>query len=314
MERCNGDFPKCDTYDHFHKGWPRGRMITVYGPASSGKTTVALHAVAEAQKCGMTTAYIDAEHAVDPVYAFDGIGVDREAMIFDQPQSAEKALDNVEFLVDENVDFIVIDSVSALVPQAELDSEHGDNHVGLQARLLHKSMRKLVSKVAKQNCTILWINQIRMKVGVMFGNPETTSGGQATKFYPSIRLRLSPSTHDKENGETIGNKINARTSKNKTAAPHQKTKLTIRYGKGLDKAGELADKIDRVGALGKSGSWYSIGGETLCQGAKQLTELLEADQDFRDRMMKRIEAVQNGVIEGEQLLPEYDSPPAIAMK
>jgi recombination protein RecA len=297
---------------HFNFGWPRGCMVEVFGPNSSGKTTIAPHAIAEAQKQGYACAYVDAEHAVDPLYAFDGIGVDRRGMFFEQPDSAEEALDIVEGFVDNDVEVIVVDSVSALVPQAELDSDHGDNHVGLQARLLHKAMRKLKGKVNKKRCTIIWINQIRMKVGVMFGNPETTSGGQATKFYPEIRLRVSPSSHNKEGKETVGNEINARTPKNKTASPHQKTKLTIRYGKGLDKSGELAAKLDKTGAVEKSGSWYSVAGETICQGQGQLTELLDADEDFTERMLRRIEAIESGEIEPGELLPEYDSPPSIS--
>jgi recombination protein RecA len=292
------------TRDQFGHGWPRGRMVTVFGPASSGKTTVALHAVQEAQDIGLTTAFIDAEHAVDPNYAFDGIGVDRKAMIFQQPDSAEKALDTVEAMVDEGIDVIVIDSVSALVPEAELESEHGDNHVGLQARLLHKTMRKLVGKVSQQNCTVIWINQIRKKVGVMFGSDETTSGGQATKFYPSIRLRLSPSKHQKDGKETVGNKVNARTVKNKTDSPFKKTKLMITYGIGLDKAAELAHAAENVGAIEKAGSWYKLMGQTICQGMDALTDLIKSDSSFRERLEARVDAIKDGEIQPGEPLPE----------
>lgn len=287
-------------------GWPWGRLIELFGPASSGKTTLALHAVKEAQNEGHVCGYVDAEHSVDPLYAFEGIDVDKEALLFQQPKSGEQALKAAETMVDEGVDLVVVDSVAALVPQAELDGEIGDSHVGLLARLMSQTMRRLAGKVKDEDATVIFINQIRMKIGVQFGNPETTPGGKALKFYSSIRLRVSPSKHKKDGGETVGNKINARCVKNKTAPPFRKDKLMITYGIGLDRAYELAEKAEEIGAIKLKGSWYSIADETICQGRDALQSMIReneaSDPDgeypdnlgLRDRLMTRVKAIANG--------------------
>lgn len=298
-------------------GWPEGRLIEVFGPASSGKTTVALEATRRAQEAGKVCAFVDAEHSVDPLYAFEGIGVDREALLFQQPQSGEQAIKAVQTMVEEGVEFIVLDSVAALVPQAELDGDIDDDHVGLLARLMSQACRKLAGTVKQHDATVMFINQTRMKIGVMFGNPETTPGGKSLKFYSSIRLRLSPSKHRKENGETVGNKINARCVKNKTAPPHRKDKLMITYGEGLDRAYELRGKALEVGAVEQAGSWMKIAGDTICQGKDALDAMIKgnepvnADADdlrqvgMRDRLEKRIEWIEKGRIAPDETLADY---------
>jgi recombination protein RecA len=219
-------------------GWPWGRLIELYGTQSSGKTSIAVHAVKEAQKAGKVCGYVDAEHSLDPTYAFGGIGADRKALLFQQPQSGEQALQCVEQMVEEGVDLVVLDSVAALVPQAELDGDIGDDHVGLLARLMSQTLRRLAPKVLEEDATVIFINQVRSKIGDMFQD-ETTPGGRALKFYSSIRLRLSPSSHEKEGGETVGNQVYARCAKNKTSPPFRSDKLMITYGEGLDQAFEL---------------------------------------------------------------------------
>jgi recombination protein RecA len=254
-------------------GWPWGRLIELYGTESSAKTTLAVHAVKEAQNEGKTCGYVDAEHSLDPKYAFDGIGADQEALIFQQPRSGEQALECVETMVCEGVNLVVLDSVAALVPQAELEGDIGDDHVGLLARLMSQTLRRLAGTVMEKGATVIFINQIRAKIGDFFQD-ETTPGGRALKFYSSIRLRLSPSTHEKEEGETIGNKIYARATKNKTAPPFRSGKLMIRYGEGIDRAFELRSEAESDGIVERAGSWYKINGETICQGATALEQMI----------------------------------------
>lgn len=296
-------------------GWPWGRLVELYGTQSSGKTTVAVHAVKEAQKAGKVCGYIDAEHSLDPKYAFDGIGADREALIFQQPKSGEQALQCVEQMVEEGVDLVVLDSVAALVPQAELDGDIGDDHVGLLARLMSQTLRRLAPTVLEEDATVIFINQVRSKIGDMFQD-ETTPGGRALKFYSSIRLSLSPSSHEKDGGETVGNRIYARCAKNKTAPPFRSDKLMITYGEGLDQAFELRAEAEEDGAIDLKGSWYKIAGNTICQGSDALEEMIknkEADDpdgdpphnmNLKDRLRVRMAAIQKGKIEKDELLSD----------
>lgn len=296
-------------------GWPWGRLVELYGTQSSGKTTVAVHAVKEAQKAGKVCGYVDAEHSLDPKYAFDGIGADRETLIFQQPKSGEQALQCVEKMVEEGVDLVILDSVAALVPQAELDGDIGDDHIGLLARLMSQTLRKLAGTVMEKGATVIFINQVRSKIGDMFQD-ETTPGGRALKFYSSIRLRLSPSTHEKEGGETVGNHVHARASKNKTSPPFRSDKLMITYGEGLDQAFELRAEAEEAGAIELAGSWYKIAGDTICQGADALEEMIkegdaaEPDGDLphsmniKDRLRVRMAAIEQGKVEEGELVTE----------
>lgn len=231
---------------------------------------------------GKVRGYVDAEHSLDPTYAFGGIGADREALIFQQPKSGEQALECVEKMVEEGVDLVVLDSVAALVPQAELDGDIGDDHVGLLARLMSQTLRRLAPKVLTEDATVIFINQVRSKIGDMFQD-ETTPGGRALKFYSSIRLRLSPSSHEKDGGETVGNHVYARCTKSKVAPPFRSDKLMIRYGEGLDQAFELRAEAVAKGIVERAGSWYKIDGEVVCQGAEAF------EQKVRDN--SRVEAI-----------------------
>lgn len=247
-------------------GYPKGRIIEIYGPESSGKTTLTLHAIAQAQKQGGKAAFIDAEHAIDPVYA-KNLGVDIDELILSQPDSGEQALEIAEMLVRSGViDLIVIDSVAALVPQVELDGEMGDAAVGLQARLMSKALRKLSGVMNKTNCTVIFINQLREKIGVMYGNPETTTGGRALKFYSSVRVEIRRSEQIKQNGEIIGNKANIKVVKNKVAPPFKTTQVDIIYGKGISRDGEILDLAVEGDIVEKSGAWYAYNGEKIGQG------------------------------------------------
>lgn len=249
-------------------GYPKGRIIEIYGPESSGKTTLTLHAIAQAQKQGGKAAFIDAEHAIDPVYA-KNLGVDIDELILSQPDSGEQALEIAEMLVRSGViDLIVIDSVAALVPQVELDGEMGDAAVGLQARLMSKALRKLSGVMNKTNCTVIFINQLREKIGVMYGNPETTTGGRALKFYSSVRVEIRRSEQIKQNGEIIGNKANIKVIKNKVAPPFKTTQVDIIYGKGISRDGEILDLAVEGDIVEKSGAWYAYNGEKIGQGRK----------------------------------------------
>lgn len=269
-------------------GYPKGRIIEIYGPESSGKTTLALHAVAETQKEGGQAAYIDAENAIDPVYARN-LGVDIESLVLSQPDSGEQALDITEALVKSGaVDLIVVDSVAALVPQAELDGEMGDQQVGLQARMMSKAMRKLNGVINKTGCTVIFINQIREKVGIMFGNPETTTGGKALKFYSSIRIEIRRSEAIKNGTEITGNKVNVKVVKNKVAPPFKTAQLEIMYGKGISFIGELVDMCVDKGLLSKSGAWYSYKGEKIGQGKENAKNFLIEHEEIVNELKSAI--------------------------
>ena len=255
-------------------GYPKGRIIEIYGPESSGKTTLTLHAIAQAQKQGGKAAFIDAEHAIDPVYA-KNLGVDIDELILSQPDSGEQALEIAEMLVRSGViDLIVIDSVAALVPQVELDGEMGDAAVGLQARLMSKALRKLSGVMNKTNCTVIFINQLREKIGVMYGNPETTTGGRALKFYSSVRVEIRRSEQIKQNGEIVGNKANIKVVKNKVAPPFKTTQVDIIYGKGISRDGETLDLAVEGDIVEKSGAWYAYNGEKIGQGRENAKNFL----------------------------------------
>ena len=255
-------------------GYPKGRIIEIYGPESSGKTTLTLHAIAQAQKLGGKAAFIDAEHAIDPVYA-KNLGVDIDELIISQPDSGEQALEIAEMLVRSGViDLIVIDSVAALVPQVELDGEMGDAAVGLQARLMSKALRKLSGVMNKTNCTVIFINQLREKIGVMYGNPETTTGGRALKFYSSVRVEIRRSEQIKQNGEIVGNKANIKVVKNKVAPPFKTTQVDIIYGKGISRDGEILDLAVEGDIVEKSGAWYAYNGEKIGQGRENAKNFL----------------------------------------
>ncbi len=275
-------------------GFPKGRIIEIYGPESSGKTTVALHAVAEVQKEGGTAAFIDAEHALDPVYA-SHLGVNINDLLVSQPDTGEQALEIADALVRSGaVDIIVVDSVAALVPKAEIEGEMGDSHVGLHARLMSQALRKLAGAIAKTNCIAIFINQLREKVGVMFGNPEVTTGGRALKFYSSVRLDVRRIESLKSSGEVIGNRTRVKVVKNKVAPPFKEAEFDIMYGTGISRAGEVIDLGVKFGVVEKSGAWFSYGGERLGQGRDNVKELLKNDpalmEEIASIIMDTIEA------------------------
>ena len=271
-------------------GYPKGRIIEIYGPESSGKTTFALHAIAEAQKAGGRAAFIDAEHALDPQYAAK-IGVNIDDLLLSQPDNGEQALEICEALVRSGaISIIVIDSVAALVPQAEIEGEMGDSHVGLQARLMSQALRKLTGTINKSNCIVIFINQLREKVGVMFGNPETTPGGRALKFYSSVRLEIRRSEQIKNGTDVIGNKTNVKVVKNKMAPPFKNCVVDIMYGEGVSKEGELVDLASEAKIIEKSGAWYSYNGEKLGQGKENVKELFKTNTKLRDEIEKKVRA------------------------
>ena len=261
-------------------GIPKGRIIEIYGPESSGKTTVTLHMIAEVQKRGGIAGFIDAEHALDPVYARN-IGVDIDNLYISQPDNGEQALEITETMVRSGaVDIIVVDSVAALVPKAEIDGDMGDSHVGLQARLMSQALRKLTAVISKSNCTVVFINQLREKVGVMFGNPETTTGGRALKFYSSVRLDVRRIESLKQGGEVIGNRTRVKVVKNKIAPPFKEAEFDIMFGKGISVTGDIVDLAAGIDIINKSGAWYSYGGQKIGQGRENTKLYLEQNPEM----------------------------------
>ena len=283
-------------------GLPRGRVIEIYGPESSGKTTLALHVVAEIQKKGGIAAYVDAEHALDPVYA-SKLGVDINEMLISQPDTGEQALEITDTLVRSGgVDIVVIDSVAALTPKAELEGEMGDSLPGLQARLMSQALRKLTGSISKSNTIVLFINQIRMKIGVMFGNPETTTGGNALKFYASVRLDIRRIGAIKDRDEVIGNQTRVKVVKNKVAPPFKQVEFDIMYGEGVSKVGELVDLGVKANIVEKSGSWYSYDGSRIGQGREAAKTFLTNNKDLADKIEKAIRAASGQI--GQNLVLE----------
>lgn len=287
-------------------GIPRGRVIEIYGPESSGKTTVALHIAAEAQRLGGIAAFVDAEHALDPVYA-KKLGVDIDNLLISQPDTGEQALEITEALVRSGaVDIIIIDSVAALTPQAEIEGEMGDAHVGLQARLMSQALRKLTAVISKSNTIAVFINQIREKVGIMFGNPETTTGGRALKFYSSVRLEVRKVETIKQGTDFIGNRTRAKVVKNKVAPPFKDAEFDIIYGEGISKAGCILDMAANLNIVNKSGSWYSYGENRIGQGRENAKEFLKKDPKLMAEIEQKVRAAV-GLIKEE---PETEKKPA----
>ena len=275
-------------------GYPKGRIIEIYGPESSGKTTLALHAIAECQKQGGQAAFIDAEHAIDPVYA-KNLGVNIDELVLSQPDSGEQALEITEMLASSGgISLIVVDSVAALVPQAELDGEMGDSAVGLQARLMSKAMRKLTAILNKKNCAIIFINQLREKVGVLYGNPETTSGGRALKFYSSIRIDIRRTEALKQGSEIYGNTCKIKIVKNKVASPFRTCEIDIIYGKGISKEGEILDRAVELGLVKKSGAWYEYNGSKIAQGRDAGKQYIADNPDLQAELLNKI---KSGIVE-----------------
>ena len=269
-------------------GYPKGRIIEIYGPESSGKTTLALHAIAECQKQGGRAAFIDAEHAIDPIYA-KNLGVNIDELILSQPDSGEQALEITEMLANSGaISLIVVDSVAALVPQAELDGEMGDSSVGMQARLMSKAMRKIAGILNKQECAMIFINQLREKVGVMYGNPETTSGGRALKFYASIRLDIRRTEAIKTGADITGNTCRVKVVKNKVAAPFKQCEIDIIYGEGISKDSEILDAAVELGVIKKAGSWFEYEGNKIAQGRDSAKNYIKANSDIREKLLKEI--------------------------
>jgi len=278
-------------------GVPKGRIIEIYGPESSGKTTLALHIVAEAQKKGGNAAYIDAEHALDPEYS-KRIGVNIKELLISQPDTGEQSLEITETLVRSGaIDVIVIDSVAALVPKAELDGEMGDIHIGLQARLMSQALRKLTGTVSRSNTCVIFVNQIRMKIGVMFGNPETTPGGRALKFYTSVRMEIRRITSIKEGTEVVGNRTRVKVVKNKVAPPFKMTEFDIMYGEGISYEGDIIDLALKGDIIEKMGAWYSYGDTRIGQGRENAKTYLKENPDVSSRLVKEVKAFL-GVDEG----------------
>ena len=282
-------------------GYPKGRIIEIFGPESSGKTTIALHAIAEVQKTGGRAAFIDAEHALDPIYA-KKLGVDTDELLLSQPDTGEQALEIVEALVrSEAMSIIVIDSVAALVPQAEIEGEMGDSHVGLQARLMSQALRKLGGIVNKTNTICIFINQLREKVGVMFGNPETTPGGRALKFYSTVRLDVRRGEQIKVNGDVLGNKTIIKVVKNKVAPPFKTAEVEIMYGEGISKMGEVIDLATNIGIVDKSGAWFSYKGEKIGQGKENVKLVLKNNKALYDEISKKVRNDLFNVTEDEKI-------------
>ncbi len=281
-------------------GLPKGRIVEIFGPESSGKTTLALHAIAEAQKRGGMAAFVDAEHALDPAYA-KKLGVDIDELIVSQPDTGEQALEIVDTLVRSNaIDVLVVDSVAALVPRAEIEGEMGDSHVGLQARLMSQALRKLTGTISRSNCLVIFINQIRMKIGVMYGSPETTTGGNALKFYASVRLDVRRTGSIKERDEATGNQTRVKVVKNKVAPPFKQVEFDIMFGEGISKLGEMIDLGVKAGLVEKSGSWFSYDSIRIGQGRENAKGYLRDNPELAERLERAIRARQEGL--GEELM------------
>jgi len=287
-------------------GLPRGRIVEIYGPESSGKTTLALHAIAEAQKTGGVAAFVDAEHALDPVYARK-LGVDIDELIVSQPDTGEQALEIVDTLVRSNaIDVLVIDSVAALVPRAEIEGEMGDSHVGLQARLMSQALRKLTGSISRSRCLVIFINQVRMKIGVMYGNPETTTGGNALKFYASVRLDIRRTGQIKDREDIVGNATRVKVVKNKVAPPFKQVEFDIMYGEGVSKIGELLDIGVKAGLVEKSGAWFSYDSVRIGQGRENAKAYLKEHPEMADKLEKAIRGKTEEVAEGMMAGPEAE--------
>ncbi|AJR22868.1 MULTISPECIES: recombinase RecA [Sphingobium] len=287
-------------------GLPRGRIVEIYGPESSGKTTLALHAIAEAQKTGGIAAFVDAEHALDPVYA-KKLGVDIDELIVSQPDTGEQALEIVDTLVRSNaIDVLVVDSVAALVPRAEIEGEMGDSHVGLQARLMSQALRKLTGSISRSRCLVIFINQVRMKIGVMYGNPETTTGGNALKFYASVRLDIRRTGQIKDREDIVGNATRVKVVKNKVAPPFKQVEFDIMYGEGVSKIGELLDIGVKAGLVEKSGAWFSYDSVRIGQGRENAKTFLKEHPEMADKLEKAIRGKTEEVAEGMMAGPEAE--------
>ena len=287
-------------------GLPKGRIIEIYGPESSGKTTLTLHAIAEAQKAGGTAAFVDAEHALDPAYA-KKLGVDIDELIVSQPDTGEQALEIVDTLVRSNaIDILVIDSVAALVPRAEIEGEMGDSHVGLQARLMSQALRKLTGSISRSKCMVIFINQVRMKIGVMYGNPETTTGGNALKFYASVRLDIRRTGQIKDRDDIVGNATRVKVVKNKVAPPFKQVEFDIMYGEGISKIGELLDIGVKAGLVEKSGAWFSYDSIRIGQGRENAKTYLKEHPELADRLEKAIRGKTEEVAEGMMTGPDAE--------
>ena len=269
-------------------GVPKGRIVEIYGPESSGKTTVALHMVAEVQKRGGIAGFIDAEHALDPVYA-KNIGVDIDNLYISQPDNGEQALEITETMVRSGaVDIVIVDSVAALVPKAEIEGDMGDSHVGLHARLMSQALRKLTAAISRSNCVVIFINQLREKVGVMFGNPETTTGGRALKFYASVRLDVRRTETLKQGGEMVGNHVKVKVVKNKVAPPFKQAEFDIMFGTGISREGEILDLASECNVVNKSGAWYSYNGERIGQGRENVKIFLKDHPEICEEIEKQV--------------------------
>ena len=293
-------------------GVPKGRIVEIYGPESSGKTTVALHMIAEVQKRGGIAGFIDAEHALDPVYA-KNIGVDIDELYISQPDSGDQALEITETMVRSGaIDIIVVDSVAALVPKQEIEGDMGDTHVGLQARLMSQALRKLTPVISKSNCVVIFINQLREKVGVMFGNPETTTGGRALKFYSSVRMDVRRTETLKQGGEMVGNHVRVKIVKNKIAPPFKEAEFDIMFGKGISREGDILDLATKIDLVNKSGAWYAYNGEKIGQGRENAKSYLTAHPEIMEEIEEKVRAHYGIGAEGQEAEEPAQAAPADA--